>query len=75
MKGETMDRDIKDWLKYEKVRQSGEFNMIMEAGQASKKAGLTLQRYTEIIKRYSIILTKLKKSYSEEEINEMVKKA
>ena len=43
-----------DWYKaYEQVRQSGEFNMITEAGNAMKKAGLDKNQYVFVIEHFS----------------------
>ncbi len=41
------------FLRYEKVRLSGKYNMITEMLYASKEARLTKEQYLEIIKNYS----------------------
>lgn len=46
----------KSWFEsYEKVRQSGEYNMVMDVAEASKKAGLTLEQYVFVIKHYDAL--------------------
>ncbi len=41
------------FLRYERVRKSGRFNMTMEASVASATAGLTLEDYLEIAENYT----------------------
>ena len=48
-----MKSNIKNWLKYEKVRRGGEYNMIMNAYSASVDAGLSMDEYTNIINHYA----------------------
>lgn len=47
----------KDWkpnfYKYEKVRRSGRYNMVMEAEQAIKACGITSREYRDILLSYS----------------------
>lgn len=47
----------KDWkpafYKYEQVRRSGRYNMIMEANQAIKACGVSSQEYRDIILGYN----------------------
>lgn len=50
------------FLRYEKVRTSGKYNMIVEWELARKKAHLTKDEYFEIIKQYS----HYKKKYMED---------
>ena len=40
------------FLSFEKVRQSGLYNMIMDAGSAAIAAGLTSWEYKYVIKHY-----------------------
>ena len=42
----------KEFLRYYKVQMGGRYNMIMEAAEASKEAGLTYLKYFEIINNY-----------------------
>lgn len=46
-----------DWkpnfYKYEKVRRSGRYNMIMEACQAIKACGISSREYRDIILNYN----------------------
>ena len=41
------------FLSYEEARQSGEFNMIMDAHQVMSQYGISREDYWEIIKNYS----------------------
>lgn len=50
-----MEKLKANFIKYEKVRLSGKYNMIMDCGKAAKEAGLTMKEYTDIVKRYSIV--------------------
>ena len=50
------------YKKYERVRQSGRFNMITEANYAAIAAGLSLEEYMFVIKNYN----KLKEQYENE---------
>ena len=38
-----------NFYKYEKVRRSGRYNMIMEADQAIKVCGITSREYRDIL--------------------------
>ena len=46
-----------DWksnfYRYEKIRRSGRYNMIMEAGLAIKACGITSRDYRDIICHYN----------------------
>lgn len=46
---------------YEKVRTSGQFNMIMEWIDAADCAGLTKDEYFNVIKNYNWCITNYKK--------------
>lgn len=70
-----LSKEFKNWFKYENVRRGGTYNMIMEAGQASKDAKMTLNDYTQTLKRYSIVKDKIEKEFTQEEINKYVKEA
>lgn len=39
--------------RYEKVRQSGKYNMIMESVRAAASAGLSLDDYFYVLENYS----------------------
>lgn len=41
-----------NWLKYEKVRRSGKYNMITDVVRASREAGLSLEEYKDVIRNY-----------------------
>ena len=60
-----LTKEQQNWLKYEKVRCSGKYNMITEGRLAAKEAGLTLNEYSDIIRRYSFI----KQTMPEEVLN------
>lgn len=47
------------FLSYEEARQSGEFNMIMDAHKVQKEYGITSKDYWYIVKNY----TELAKKY------------
>jgi len=50
----------KNWILYEGVRRSGEFNMIMEAEDARKKAGISSPHdYADIVRKYSFVKNEL----------------
>lgn len=70
-----LSKEFKNWFKYENVRRSGTYNMIMESSEASKVAKMTLNDYTQTLKRYSFIKLKIEEQFSKEEIDEYVKKA
>ena len=53
----------RNWKAYEKVRRSGEFNMITEAAKASHKAGLDWQEYRFIIGNYAGIQNQIVEKY------------
>lgn len=42
-----------NFYKYEKVRRSGRYNIIMEANQAIKACGITSREHRDIILGYS----------------------
>jgi len=48
----------KDWkqnfYKYEKVRRSGRYNMIMEARQAIKACDISSREYRDILLNYNV---------------------
>lgn len=41
-----------NFYKYEKVRRSGRYNMIMEADQAIKACGISSREYRDILLNY-----------------------
>lgn len=59
------NKDLKNWKKYELVRRSGMYNMMVEYKEASKEAKLSIQNYTNILKRYSIIKDYIVKKYGD----------
>lgn len=59
------NKDLKNWKKYELVRRSGMYNMMVEYKEASKEAKLSIQNYTNILKRYSIIKDYIIKEYGD----------
>lgn len=42
-----------EFLKYEKVRQSGKYNMIMQMSEVLVETGLNYHNYIDIIKNYN----------------------
>ena len=55
--------DLEKWYRYEKVRSSKKYNMIMEYKDAANEANLTISQYSDMIKRYSLIKDKILKEY------------
>ena len=45
-------RELDNFLFYERIRRSGKFNMITEAYEAAKAAGLTIAEYKNVIRNY-----------------------
>lgn len=57
---ETFYNNLKEpFLKYEKIRKSGKYNMIMDAKTVINKIGCSLSIYMDIIDNY----TELKKRF------------
>lgn len=69
----TIPKEIENWLKYEKVRRSGKFNMIIEWKQAAKDAKLSDKDYASTTKRYSVLKIKAEKLYTPTQIDDMIK--
>lgn len=69
----TIPKEIENWMKYEKVRRTGMFNMILEYKMASKTAGLSIKEYNEVLKRYHILKEKAEKLYTPTQIDDMIK--
>jgi hypothetical protein len=44
---------------YNKVRETGKYNMVMDANDAAKEAGLSMDQYWEIIKKYDKLYKKI----------------
>ena len=61
-----------NWLKYEKVRLSGLFNMLTEANKARKMAGLSEKDYLSVIQNYTGLANGLLEKFSPEELAKMV---
>mgnify|MGYP001574543890 CR=1 FL=1 len=55
---DDMDITKKEFEAYEKARESGLFNMMMQARDAASFAGLQIDRYWKIIKNYDECLEK-----------------
>lgn len=49
------EKEFKQWKSYEKVRRSGDYNMVVDFDRASKKAGLSITIYTKIMRKYADI--------------------
>lgn len=65
-----------DWkpnfYKYEKVRRSGRYNMIMEAKQAIKACGISSREYRDIILSYNTYKRYIEAEY--ESVDKFMKK-
>lgn len=48
----------KTFLKYENVRQSGKYNMIMDMNKVMYETGINYHDYIDIIKNYSTYYNK-----------------
>lgn len=68
----TIPKEIENWMRYEKVRRTGMFNMILGYKMASKTAGLSIKEYNEVLKRYHILKEKAEKLYTPTQIDDMI---
>ncbi|MBQ9160926.1 MAG: hypothetical protein IJ122_06350 [Methanobrevibacter sp.] len=62
------------WLKYEKVRRSGVYNMITEWQHAAKAAKLSETQYSNVIRRYSVLKTQIEREFTQDEIDDMIER-
>lgn len=69
-----LPEDLKNWIKYERVRMSGKYNMVTEAGYASYEANLSMEDYREVQKNYTDLAMKAIKKIGREKIKELVEK-
>lgn len=65
----------RNWLKYEKVRLSGEYNMITEAGSAMYKANLDKDEYVDVMNNYSELRDQVIEKLGEEKVKELTEEA
>lgn len=67
------EKYYKDWIAYERVRREGNYNMLLEGKQAAEEAGLTLGKYTEILKKYPLVKAELERinGFGEGELNKI----
>lgn len=72
------DEDLKDeernWLKYEKVRRSGKYNMFTEAVEAMKEAGLMQNEYLTVMNNYEKIHGLFVERVGKEKVEELLNK-
>lgn len=72
------DEDLKDeerhWLKYEKVRRSGKYNMFTEAVEAMREAGLMQNEYLTVMNNYEKIHGLLVERVGKEKVEELLNK-
>lgn len=61
----------RNWLKYEKVRLSGEYNMITEAGFAMYKANLDRDEYVDVMHNYSDLKKQVIEKLGEEKVKKL----
>lgn len=61
----------RNWLKYEKVRLSGEYNMITEAGSAMYKANLDKDEYVDVMNNYSDLKKQVIEKLGEEKVKKL----
>lgn len=69
-----LPEDLKNWIKYERVRMSGKYNMVTEAGYASYEANLSMEDYREVQKNYTDLAMKAIEKIGREKIKELVEK-
>ena len=50
---EDLPKHLKDWIKYERVRRSGKYNMLTEAEDARREAELTQDEYLIVKDHYA----------------------
>jgi hypothetical protein len=65
----------RNWLKYEKVRLSGEYNMITEAGFAMYKANLDKDEYVDVMHNYSDLKKQVIEKLGEEKVKQLTEEA
>ena len=53
-----MEITRKQFLQYERVGQSGKWNMVTDATQALRETGLSLEQYVYIIRNYKELFEK-----------------
>lgn len=58
---EFTEKQIKNFNAFVEVQKSGRYNMIMQASDAAKQAGLTLKEYTYVIVHYDELMSFIKK--------------
>lgn len=49
------EQQINNWKKFERVRKSGRFNMIMEAASAMARAGLHSSEYFFVMENFDAL--------------------
>lgn len=59
------------WLKYEKVRVGGKYNMITNAYSASQEAGLSMDEYTDVVNHYSELRDQVIEKLGEEKVKKL----
>lgn len=69
-----LPEDLKNWIRYERVRMSGKYNMVTEAGYASYEANLSMEDYREVQKNYTDLAMKAIEKIGREKIKELVEK-
>lgn len=57
------EKDFKKWGKFEMVKSSSHYNMILDFAEASKECGLSLNEYSRICRKYSLIKDKIIEKY------------
>lgn len=67
-----LPKRLKDWIKYERVRMSGEYNMITEAGFAMYKANLSAEEYRAVQNHYMDLAEEAIEKIGRDKIKELV---
>lgn len=64
-----MRKELRNWLRYEKVRRGGLYNMIMGAYSASQDAGLSMDEYVDVMNHFTELRHEIEEHLTEEQID------
>ena len=63
MESKYSTKEIQQFLQYEKVRLSGQYNMITQSGEAMKEARLNEKQYLFIVHKYTFMKPEIERLY------------
>lgn len=69
--GEDLDEEERNWVKYEKVRLSGKYNMIVECGKAMYEADLNRDEYLAVMNNYTELKNRVIEKLGEDKVKEL----